>query len=375
MTHEQTPSPSILIVDDNPLIVNVLQSLLKGEQYDVSVSSNGEEALLVLNTKPVDVIICDVMMPRMDGYELHEVVRKKPELSHIPFVFLTALSEKSEVQRGHEAGADDYLVKPFEPQQLLATVRGKIKRSRTLKTLTEERFNSYRRRVVHTLSHEFRTPLVAINTGTELLLEQGESLKPAKIQGLLEAIQRGGQRLERLVTDFMLLQQIEAGLAARLFETRGRPQIMAKLAAYFVHCHAAQAQAEGFNLQCADDQSEVESVVYEPQILDILGRLVNNALKFSAQDKSIEIFVRECDAEAVVEVRDRGLGIDEIKIKEALEAFSQIDREKYEQQGSGLGLNIASQFAKINGGRLELKQREGGGTVAALILPAYDKYK
>lgn len=372
MTEQVSPAASILIVDDNPLIVNVLRSLLTGEKYQVSVAANGEEALAILDSKPIDVIICDVMMPRMDGYELHEVVRTKPELSHIPFVFLTALDDSSEVKRGCEAGADDYLIKPFEPEQMLAVVRGKVKRSRTLRRLSEERFNAYRRRVVHTLSHEFRTPLVAINTGTELLLDQSQSLKPAKVQDLLEAIRRGGQRLERLVTDFMLLQQIEAGLAQRMYDSHAEPRVIAKIASSFADCNVEQLRAGGFTLLYQDDGMDARSRVYEPQIMDILSRLLDNAVKFRNNDYTIELLVFERGAEVIVELRDRGLGIDERKVQEALEAFSQIDRDKYEQQGSGLGLNIASRFAKINGGRLELKRREGGGSVAALVLPIYD---
>ena len=121
-TEVVTEQASVLVVDDNPLMVNVLKGLLGQEHYQVFTARNGEEALSVLGSKRVDVIVCDVMMPQMDGYELHQNIRNTPKFSHIPFVFLSALSDSSQVRRGKEAGADDYLAKPFDPQELVAVI-------------------------------------------------------------------------------------------------------------------------------------------------------------------------------------------------------------------------------------------------------------
>ena len=363
--------PAVLIVDDNPLIVNVLKSLLAAERFDVCVSNNGEEALSVLGARPIDVIICDIMMPRMDGYELHQVVRQRPELSHIPFIFLSALNDNNEVSRGLESGVDDYLVKPFEPRMLIALVKGKIKRSRTLKTMSEQRYESYRRKVVHTLSHEFRTPLVAINTGSELLIEQKEQLDIKRMRELIEAIRRGGLRLERLVNDFMLLQQIEAGIAQRLFETRKHPQVLSSIIEDYLRSFGDELQNDGFRIKVLDTEKSHEALIYGPQITDILSRFINNAVKFKAQDLTIEIHHYVKNGEVILEVRDRGIGIDITRVKEALAAFGQLDRDKLEQQGSGLGLAIASRYAQIHGGRIEFENREGGGSIVRLVLPIH----
>jgi signal transduction histidine kinase len=364
---------SVLVVDDNPLIVNVLKSLLSSAGYQVFTSGDGQEALTCLEKKCVDVIICDVMMPKMDGYELHHCVRGKPELSHIPFLFLTALSDNLEVHRGKETGADDYLVKPFDPRDLLAVVRGKVTRSRSLKNLSEEKYDSYRKKVIHTLSHEFRTPLVAINTGTELLLEQQGNLDERKMLNLLEAIRRGGQRLERLVNDFMLMQQIEAGIAKRLFDTRATVRSVGDMVSQFADSKRDGLVAEGFKFEINNLAPDAEVAVYEPQVHDVLSRLLSNAAKFSPNQKEIEIYVYAQDQEVVIEVRDRGLGMDLAKVRQAIDVFGQIDREKLEQQGGGLGLAIANRYAAINKGRLDFENRKGGGTTVSLILPLQAK--
>lgn len=362
---------SILVVDDNPLIVNVLNGLFSSVDYQVYCSANGKEALEVLNHKNIDVIICDVMMPEMDGYVFHSYVRDQFEYSHIPFVFLTALGSADDVCRGKEAGADDYVVKPFDPRELLAVVKGKVSRSRSLQCSADSRYDMYRKRVIHTLSHEFRTPLVAINTGTELLMEQQGKMEAPKVRGLIEAIFRGGQRLENLVNDFMLLQQIEAGIAEKLFTTRGKVCVAAESILPFLESQRGQVEAEGFDLRIEDLSTKVQVRVYEPHLHDILRRLLSNALKFSAEQRLVEVLLMPCSEELVIEIKDRGIGMDIERVKEAVDVFGQIDREKLEQQGGGLGLAIASRYANICGGKLEFDRREGGGSIVSLVLPIW----
>ncbi len=284
MIQQQSQQASILVVDDNPLIVNVLQSLFGSQGYQVHTAGNGQEAVDLLQGQGVDLIVCDVMMPVMDGYELHTKVREQSDLAHIPFVFLTALGDGVEVNRGLETGVDDYVVKPFDPADLLALVKGKLVRSHTLKQHTEQRYDSYRKRVVHTLSHEFRTPLVAINTGTELLLDQFGALEQPKVKNVLEAIRRGGERLERLVTDFMVLQQIEGGVARKLFDTRRKTRTAAEVLKDFHDSRRSWFQEEKISCTLHDNSGAALIEIYEPQVHDMLDRLCHNAIKFCSGD-------------------------------------------------------------------------------------------
>ena len=250
-------------------------------------------------------------------------------------------------------------------------MRGKIARSHNIKNTSEERFDLYRKKVIHTLSHEFRTPLVAINTGTEILLDHGGTFDPKKSIHLLEAIQRGGQRLERLVTDFMLLQQIEAGIAQRIHDSRAQVYDVRDIVKRFVEARGAEVSPRGFKLtaHCPADKLCVH--VYEEQVLDILDRFLSNAMKFKAEDLKIELHAVRLDAEVAIEMRDRGIGMDASRVAEAVDVFGQIDRDRLEQQGGGLGLAIASRFARINHGRLEFENRQGGGSVVSLVLPRH----
>lgn len=363
---------SVLVVDDNPFVLGVLRTLLASNNYDVLTSENGKQALSTLADHPVDIIICDVMMPEMGGYDLHKAVRDDKRLSHVPFVFLTALADPAEIERGLRSGADDYLVKPFDPQQMISLVEGKIARSRMLRRASVEQFDDYRRRVVHTLSHEFRTPLVAINTGTELLIDNHSEMPVEKVHHLLEAIQRGGQRLERLVSDFMLLQQVEAGVSQRLFDGRSAVVAIGDVTARVVDVIAEQLGSNGWTVSFRDDSRDARCRLYEPQFHEILSRLIDNAVKFSPDHKEVEVIVRKVAAEVEIEVCDRGIGVDPLAVGDVGNPFSQMNRDKLEQQGGGFGLAIANRFAAVNLGRIEIRPRDGGGTVVAVVLPVYD---
>lgn len=123
---------SILVVDDEPNLLEAVRQILEEEKYRVLTAEDGAEALTVLRSQPVDLILADIAMPRMNGYQLYERVRENPQWAVIPFIFLTARAMDSDVRYGKELGVDDYLTKPFEPENVIAVVRGKLRRARQL---------------------------------------------------------------------------------------------------------------------------------------------------------------------------------------------------------------------------------------------------
>jgi two-component system sensor histidine kinase/response regulator len=360
---------TILVVDDNPLMRNVLRGLLVANGYTVVEATHGEEAAALVKKQPFDLIICDIIMPKMGGFELHQLVRSDPEANHIPFVFLSALDHQDEIRHGKELGADDYLCKPFEPRDLLAVIRGKVARWRLLNSQVNTRFEGYQRRVIQTLSHEFRTPLVAINTGMELLLNHRESLGTDRAKRLLEAVQRGGVRLEKLVGDFMVLQQLGAGVMKSTFDSCAEPLSVEHLLQRHGDIRDEDLAGEGFVVVRTDHSGRAKILGVEAYVIDCLDRLVSNAAKFSPGRKEIEIHVRLVEGEVWFDVKDRGSGIDLSRIREAIQPFGQINRGKLEQQGGGLGLSIAHHYALIHGARLEFAVREDGGSIVSLVVP------
>lgn len=237
---------------------------------------------------------------------------------------------------------------------------------------TKRDFDAYRKRVVHTLSHEFRTPLSAINVGIELLMEHRQSLDCASATNVLEAVRRGGLRLERLVRDFLILQQMEAGITKEVFASHASAVSVAEIVERYMNFKAPLHGEEGASFSVHVDAVAAHVHAVESNILDCLDRLVSNAVKFSEREKHVEIDVTVQEREARFAVKDRGCGIDRAKVDTVFELFSQIDRDMKEQQGGGMGLAIALRYARAHNGRLEMTTREGGGTIVTLVLPVID---
>lgn len=373
-SEEQLTKADVLVVDDNLELLSVLSEILSLNGYSVQSATNGHLALELLSSHSPDLIICDIMMPMMDGFELHSVIRDTAEWCDIPFVFLTALSDPREIRLGRESGCDDYLTKPFDPSDLISVVKGKLTLARHRRLVNEARMESYRRRVVHTLSHEFRTPLVSINTGTELLIDQHKNLKHEHVERLLESISRGGQRLERLVNDFMLLQQIDLGEAERLCKRYKRKTSLLEAAEIAVESYKELFPEtadiiELVSMGCTDKNSMVD--VYDVQLVSIIQRLLSNSQKFAGTEKTITVTVSTEGALGIIRIRDMGPGLKRQNTAcDPLQAFTQVDRDIHEQQGCGLGLTIANHFALINGGKLRLFEPEDGvGLLVEVSLP------
>lgn len=369
----------ILVVDDNAQLLSVTKEILEVHGFKVLDAASVSAALEYLTTASVDMIICDVVMPERNGFEFRDEVLRNPEWCDLPFIFLTGLSSDDEVRMGKASGCDEYLTKPFDPDDLISVVKGKVALLRKRQAMADARMESYRRRIIHTLSHEFRTPLVSINTGTELLLDQHINLKDAQVTKLLESVLRGGQRLERLVDDFMLLQQIDLGHAEYTCELyQQKVPIRAIVESAVESFVESQIHPEQFDIQVIlPEQDTLEQLyvrVYDVQIVNLFTRLLSNAVKFAGSKEPIRILLGHESGSVYAAVLDSGPGLDATKETEphysALKPFAQINRETYEQQGCGLGLTIAHYFAAINGGKLFLRNRpEKQGLEARVVFP------
>ena len=365
----------ILLVDDDPGVLHNLKQVLEAEGYCVVIAGSIAEARKHLKAQIPDIIICDIMLPESDGHEFYAEVSNHPAWYTIPFLFLSALSSGEHVRKAKESGIDDYLTKPCDPEDLLAAIRGKLRSAQTRKKLSQEQFNSSRKRIIHTLSHEFRTPLVSINTGTELLLDQLAELGHDQVSRLLRSIWRGGQRLEKLVDDFMVLQQIDLGQALHSCKLYQKKNLLLDLVETAIECFPGSYEdLEHSAPQIVHPEPDfaLSVFVYDVQVINLIQRLLHNAYKFGGAKQAAVISYGQERDRAFVRIRDYGPGMDNLAISAriACETFVQINRETYEQQGCGLGLSICAYYAHINGGKLSLHQpAEGQGLEAGIDFP------
>ena len=365
----------ILAVEDHEPLLTAIRGILEREDYTVFTATDGVQALQMMEEVHPDLIVADIMMPRMDGYALYEAIRAQPEWVPIPFIFLTAKAEKEDVLKGKDLGAEDYLTKPFDPKELVVAVRSRMKRARAIWDATEAKLDQLKRQIVNVLGHELRTPLTYVRGYTELALEEVPTLTSAALHEFLMGIKRGTDRLNQLVEDLLLLIQLDTGRAAEEFRllTCVHPDLGMVLQSV-VQQYEKQAADQGVTLEIKVESPLPPVQICEHFLMDALGRLVDNGIKFShGEGKRVTVSARTADGWVEVTVADEGVGIHAKELSHLFERFQQINREHMEQQGTGVGLAIAQELIGLHSGEISVESTPGVGSTFTIRLPAAGK--
>jgi signal transduction histidine kinase len=304
-------------------------------------------------------------MPGMTGFAVLEELRKRPGAEGVPFIFLTAQSDRATHRQGMALGADDYVTKPFTVEEILGAIKGRLGRHRSLQERVESLMEERRREVSADWSHELMTPLYGVLGGLELIEAEGGEISPAELKDILGLIRAGAERQQRLsrqlVRHFELQRVLNGFRPGGLFQCE--PGAVVGVAARGV---AAAEKRE------ADLCLEVEpGAVALPAgyLADAVVELVSNACRFSAAGRLVVVRGLRRGTFYVIEVADEGLGMTHEQ-RATVGAFVRFKQAAMPKQGLGLGLAIASAVAEIGGGRLTLESGPGErGLVATLILP------
>lgn len=361
----------ILIVEDDANLLEGIQTVLELDNYSVITVENGRQALEILSQSsvPPDLIVSDIMMPQMDGIQLLMEVRKVAAWIKIPFIFLTARSEKIDVQRGKRLGVDDYLTKPFDADDLLIAVESRLNRHKVLNDVYADAMSTLKRNILTILNHEFRTPLTFVVAYADMLNDQAQQLSDEELLSFLRGVNTGALRLRRLIENFIQLVEMETGDAQKAYDLR-KASInnllelieSARLEVYNVtnFKHPFSVEVEG----------EPVPFLGDPHYLQLaLTQLIDNAVKFSAQDQPITVGVRYSEDEVDLWVQDHGRGIDLAEQERIWESFYQIDRATFEDQGTGSGLAIVNHVATLHGGHTQVESRLGEGSRFVICIP------
>jgi signal transduction histidine kinase len=364
-------SKHILVVEDHRPLLSALKDILEAEGMTVSIAKDGVQALEVMEHIKPDLILADIMMPRMDGYDLYSKVRARPEWVPIPFIFLTAKSEQQDVLKGKGMGAEAYIVKPFDTKDLIVTIRSRLERAQAIRRSTETEFEKLKQQIVTALGHELRTPLTYVTGYTELALEDISSLSPADFENFLVGIKRGADRLTNLVEDLLLLMNLDMGRAAEEYDKmasthHGLYHVLRRVVESYTTI--ARTKKVILELNCEPDLPKVR--LYEFYFANALGRLIENGIKFSKEEgQRVAVTVRVLDNWVEIDVADEGLGIPPESQVQIFERFRQVGRDRWEQQGVGLGLSIAQELIALHGGNIELHSEVNRGSTFSIRLP------
>lgn len=358
----------ILLVEDDLDVRQNLQDLLEAEQFQVYVAENGLLALDVLENITPDLIICDVMMPGLDGPGLLKWITDDPNLASIPFIFLTAKADPADVREAMNIGADDYLTKPFTREQLLKTINSRLAKSNKVEKKYESQFDELRSNIAVSLPHELRTPLTGIMGFSEYLIENIESTTKEELKEYLTYIYNSGKRLNRLVENYIAFSELQIKRHNRNLKMGQLANKPLSVKEYLIQISQTVSYEHEREEDLEVKAEDIEINVAEKDFEKICVELIDNAFRFSKRGQKVHISCVPDGDFVEVSIRDHGHGMSNSQVGK-LGGFVQIDRDKNEQQGSGLGFTIARHLIELLDGTMKIDSKVNFGTTVSFKIP------
>jgi len=371
--HRQVEPGSLLVVDDDATNREVLTRRLERQGHVVTTAARGIEALALLRPSTFDLVLLDIMMPDMDGYELLQRIKTDQALQHIPVIMISALNEVQSVVRCIEAGADDYLTKPFNPILLRARIgsclehkRGRDRESILFAQLEEnykrlQELERLRDDMRNMIVHDLRTPLTSVIAGMDMIGFHGQ-LNEAQHE-MVAIAAAGGKTLLRMINDLLDVEKMESGSTQLQYADLSA----AALAAAAIQQVASLAEDAGTTL-VTEVEPEVPSFAGDENMLSrTLVNLIANAIKFTRAGV-VTISACRTDPDAVCfSVRDTGQGIPAEAFERIFDKFGQVDSR--DNVGTGLGLAFCKLAVEAHGGTISVASTPGTGSTFAFTIP------
>lgn len=399
----------ILIVDDNPKNLQVLGKLLQEMKYEIEFAINGKSALEWLESGQFDLLLLDINMPEMDGFEVCRKIRINPVYDNLPIIFLSANTDRDSILKGFEQGAQDYVTKPFDGRELIVRVgthlslkearERLVKANRELEHKVEERTEHLKKAneklnelnkelnlakekaetgdrlktaFLNNISHEIRTPLNGILGFAAFLADPSTSQDEREMYQKI--LQSSSERLIATITDYIDMSLLVSGN----IEVNLREIYMLRIFEAIDHRFRRLAEEKGLRLKLPEVDLAKPLFIKTDQelLLKILNHLLDNSIKFT-QKGEIELAYTEESGSRELYIQDTGIGISQEALERVFEIFTQENPSNTRgHEGSGLGLSISSGMAKLIGAEIQIESEKGKGTrVRILFDPALKKTK
>ncbi|MBD2680075.1 MULTISPECIES: response regulator [Nostoc] len=360
---------TILIIEDEEQIRENIEEILQLSDFKTLMASNGKIGLEIAKTKLPDLIICDIMMPELDGYSVLAALRKNEATMNIPLIFVTAKAERSDFRQGMEIGADDYLTKPFTTEELLKAIATRLHKQSVVQRQSQAKLDELRINIAHSLPHELNTPLNGILGMSQLLVENCSMMRESEEIEIAELIYTSANRLNRLTQRFLLYSNLE--LITRDSEKiRELQDTSERCVTKTVISDVCLQRAREFSRTKDLTLELTESIVQMPEdkFSIVIEELIENAFKFSLPGSQVRVISNVDRNKFSLHLVDNGKGM-QIQEIERIGAFIQFNRKLHEQQGSGLGLSIVQHIIKLYGGELIINSIPEQQTIVSVILP------
>ena len=358
----------ILIIEDDPSILDVLLAILLAEEFDAIAAENGSIGVQLASEVIPDLILCDIMMPEMDGYEVLTALRSRPATATIPFIFLTAKADRIDLRKGMELGADDYLTKPFTRDELLGSIATRLEKQGAIDKQTQKKLEVLRQSIALSLPQELLDPILNIFGFAEVLLTEYDAINSAEILEIAQQIQTSNSRLYRLIQNYFLYAELELAATEpdKFKALRSRSSISSRTVIIDAAVQKSKEHSREADLHL--DVQEATVKMSKADLQKIVEETVDNAFKFSLPGTPVSVTSILEHNIFTLEVSERGRGMTKEQIS-SLGAYVQFERKLYEQQGSGLGLSIVKRVVEVYGGELNIDSIPNQQTNIRVILP------
>lgn len=374
----------ILVVDDNPANLQLASSILKLKSYDVTTALGGNQALEMLKTIKPDLILLDIMMPDLNGYEVCERVKNDPLTSDIPVIFLSAIKHTESIIKGISIGAVDYISKPFNKDELLVRVKTHIKLKLSTDIIKKqnqklERLNEEKNSLMQITAHDLKNPLQGVMGLLEILQIHRDKLDDNDIGDMINSAQRAIDQAFKIITDLQEVQTIEEGkVVLRFAKVLAIDSINKVIASFEQRAKAKKIELVFNHKNLLENQSFINGALYidHDKFVRILDNLISNAIKFSSSEKKVTINLERITENSSdflrIGISDQGPGISEKDMQKLFTKFAKLSaRPTAGETSSGLGLSIAKQLTEAMNGKIWAESTLGEGAVFYLQFPVH----
>jgi len=348
----------ILVVDDAEDVRLLLMGILRGTDSDLISAANGQQAIELMDELHVDLVLLDVMLPDMDGYTVLEWIRARHSMADLPVIIVTGLKERGEMVHALELGANDFLLKPFDP---------KVVQARVNTNLSLKRFSDHNRELVSITSHDLKKNIALIgDIALDVLSKQSDQTSLGEIYDSVALIQSAADSMKRITHDFLELHVIQSG-SVRLFKTS---MSINQMIQQEVNQDVVYAKRKGIKL--VSELGDVPLIEADAvRIEQVLGNLIGNAIKFSSSGTCITVRSFSDDGKVVVEVIDEGPGFRDKELAAVFLHPSELsNRPTGDEQSTGMGLTICANFIVLHGGKIGVRNNQNRGATFWFSLPS-----
>ena len=368
----------IMLVDDTPANIDVLRKTLESDDYEIAVAPNGEMTLKIATRFNPDLILLDVMMPGMDGYETCQKLKSMEETKNIPIIFITAKNDPEDFIKGFKVGGVDYITKPFRGKEVCARVHNQLalkssenERKALIKDLKSknirlENLDEVKNNFMGMAAHDLINPLASVRGFSEMLIEEGENLSREKVFEYSTLVNQAGKGAFKLLEDLLDWSRLQMGS----IEFEPQPMDVGQAIEASVFLFEPIAAVKSIELT-ADHGPKLVALADRQMVDTILRNLVNNAIKFTREKGTVSLSARASGEHIEIAVTDNGVGIPPENLQRLFLLEEKTSTKGTGGEiGTGLGLHLCKELVEKNGGEIAVESTAGEGSRFRFTLPA-----